>query len=65
MVYYSHMVIFPEFPNGHEHHRKWVRDWILDSPRMETGRVNPRFHTVIPIWKRGARTSQSPYGNGD
>jgi len=42
---------------------KRVRDWIVSV--WKRGCVNPCFCTVIPIWKRGARTSQSPYGNGD
>jgi len=42
---------------------KWVSDWIV--PEWKWGGINPRFHMVIPIWKRGARTSQSPYGNDD
>ncbi len=49
MVNYSHMVTFSL--NSHMVTNtlwKWVRDWIV--PIWKWGLINPRFHTVIPIW---------------
>ena len=54
----------PEFQMVTKTLWKWVRDWIV-PPIWKRGCVNPRFHTVIPIWKWGSWTFQSPYGNGD